>query len=231
MTLTISNIDDITKRVDKNTEKEATKLQYSEQKIKQQKTQFFSILAQQLKNQDPTNPVDTNQMVGQMVALSGLEQQLYSNQYLEKIEHTLRHQEHVQAANNIGKMVEYKGNNFKYQGEPVELKYEFDNAVNNAKLNILNSNRDVIFSEDITRTKGMQHFNWQGMDWRGGPAPKGTYSFEVLGDYKDKNIVASPITKGVVESVVSNPAGEISYVINGQEIKPELIQKFNAPAA
>lgn len=43
---------------------------------------FLSLLAQELQNQDPTNPVDSTAMVGQMISLSQLGQLISINQTL-----------------------------------------------------------------------------------------------------------------------------------------------------
>ncbi len=43
---------------------------------------FLSLLTQELKNQDPTAPVDSTQMVGQMISLNELDQTASINQLL-----------------------------------------------------------------------------------------------------------------------------------------------------
>src|SRR6516164_7413564 len=43
---------------------------------------FLSLLTTQLKNQDPTNPMDTNQFTQQLVQMTGVQQQLLANNLL-----------------------------------------------------------------------------------------------------------------------------------------------------
>jgi flagellar basal-body rod modification protein FlgD len=45
-------------------------------------TTFLNLLAQELQNQDPTAPVDSTAMVGQMISLNQLDQLISINQYL-----------------------------------------------------------------------------------------------------------------------------------------------------
>lgn len=206
---------------------EASRLAASEKKMKTQKMQFFSLLAQQLQNQDPTSPMDSNQMAAQMIGFSGLEQQLYTNQFLEKIEYTLQNQQRSQAANNIGKTAEYQGNHFKYSGEPIDLSYSFNAPVRGVSINIINGNNDIVFSEELSTAEGLSHFNWPGTDSKGRPMPPGTYKFEVIGESNEQLIPASHLTKGIVESVLSDEKG-FRYVINGQEIDQHLVKKFSA---
>ena len=46
---------------------------------------FLSLLTAQLKNQDPTAPVDSNAFTAQLVQMSGVEQQLLTNQLLTSL--------------------------------------------------------------------------------------------------------------------------------------------------
>jgi len=46
---------------------------------------FLTLLTTQLQNQDPLNPTDTNQFTQQITQMSGVEQQLLSNQLLQQL--------------------------------------------------------------------------------------------------------------------------------------------------
>jgi flagellar hook assembly protein FlgD len=46
---------------------------------------FLTLLTTQLKNQDPTSPLDTNQFTQQITQMTGVEQQLLSNQLLQQL--------------------------------------------------------------------------------------------------------------------------------------------------
>src|SRR6185503_18967763 len=46
---------------------------------------FLKLLTTQLKNQDPLSPLDANQFTAQIVQMTGVEQQIYSNQLLEQL--------------------------------------------------------------------------------------------------------------------------------------------------
>lgn len=48
-------------------------------------TTFLSLLTTQLQNQDPLNPTDTNEFTQQITQMSGVEQQLLSNQLLQSL--------------------------------------------------------------------------------------------------------------------------------------------------
>src|ERR1044071_167408 len=46
---------------------------------------FLSLLTTQLKNQDPLSPLDSNQFTQQIVQMTGVEQQLATNDLLKKL--------------------------------------------------------------------------------------------------------------------------------------------------
>ena len=46
---------------------------------------FLTLLTTQLKNQDPTQPLDTSQFTPQITQMTGVEQQLLSNQLLQQL--------------------------------------------------------------------------------------------------------------------------------------------------
>ena len=46
---------------------------------------FLTLLTTQLQNQDPLNPTDTNQFTEQITQMTGVEQQLMSNQLLQQL--------------------------------------------------------------------------------------------------------------------------------------------------
>ena len=68
---------------------------------------FLTLLTTQLKNQDPTSPLDTNQFTAQITQMTGVEQQLLSNTLLQQL---VNNQGGVaQAANLIGETVTAPG--------------------------------------------------------------------------------------------------------------------------
>src|SRR5688572_1348551 len=46
---------------------------------------FLSLLTTQLQNQNPLDPLDTNQFTQQLVSFTGVEQQLRTNEFLESL--------------------------------------------------------------------------------------------------------------------------------------------------
>ncbi|HZZ89390.1 MAG TPA: flagellar hook capping FlgD N-terminal domain-containing protein [Caulobacteraceae bacterium] len=74
---------------------------------------FLTLLTTQLKNQDPTSPLDTNQFTQQVTQMTGVQQQLLSNQLLQQL--VASQGSVTSAANMIGMTVTAPGVN---QGDP-----------------------------------------------------------------------------------------------------------------
>ena len=68
---------------------------------------FLTLLTTQLKNQDPTSPLDTNQFTQQITQMTGVEQQLLSNQLLQQL--VTAQSGVASAANLIGETVTAPG--------------------------------------------------------------------------------------------------------------------------
>src|SRR5450432_2064989 len=77
---------------------------------------FLSLLTTQLKNQDPLSPLDTNQFTQQLTQMTGVEQQLLSNQLLQQLVNQNQGGGLTAAVGLIGKTVTASGSNATLQG-------------------------------------------------------------------------------------------------------------------
>src|SRR5215212_11938506 len=66
---------------------------------------FLSILTTQLKNQNPLEPLDTNQFTQQLVQFSSVEQQLKTNEFLEALVQANANSINSNAVSYIGKTI------------------------------------------------------------------------------------------------------------------------------
>ncbi|KAA1185933.1 flagellar hook assembly protein FlgD [Rhizobium tropici] len=63
---------------------------------------FLQLLIAQMKNQDPTSPMDASQQISQLASFSQVEQQIQTNSHLETV---LQNQWISQASDYIGKQI------------------------------------------------------------------------------------------------------------------------------
>src|SRR5215469_6276624 len=69
---------------------------------------FLTLLTTQLQNQDPLQPMDSNQFTQQLVQFSQVEQQINSNQNLETLISATKNQTSQSAVSYLGKSLTIK---------------------------------------------------------------------------------------------------------------------------
>ncbi|MFN7305969.1 MAG: flagellar hook assembly protein FlgD, partial [Alphaproteobacteria bacterium] len=77
---------------------------------------FLTLLTTQIKNQSPTDPLDTNQMTSQLVQFASVEQQIATNQNLQSILALEQASQLTASAPLIGRNVEVEAEQISLQG-------------------------------------------------------------------------------------------------------------------
>src|SRR6266446_9553353 len=75
----------------------------SQQQLSTNFDSFLTLLTTQLQNQDPLQPMDSNQFTQQLVEFSQVEQQINSNKNLESLISLTKNQASVSAVSYLGK--------------------------------------------------------------------------------------------------------------------------------
>src|SRR5215203_4562265 len=77
---------------------------------------FLTLLTTQLKNQNPLDPLDTNQFTQQLVQFAGVEQQLKSNEQLKSLIAIEKSAQATQALIYVGNTVAVDGSTQQFNG-------------------------------------------------------------------------------------------------------------------
>ncbi len=214
----MASLPGIDKQDDKNAAKYVTT--DAETRIKKQKMEFLSMLTTQLKNQDPFQPMDTNNMAQQVMAMNSVEQQLETNKLLTSIHQLLSNAHTSSSGNVIGKLGYFEdGNTFLVSDKtkPVQLKFEAAGEVKGAILSVFNNKGQQVFTDYKNINAGLNAFDWK-MD----PSlPTGMYSYNVelvaKDDKKKDSLKVKTFGNGRIEGVISEK-GMSLYEVNGQKI-------------
>ena len=92
-------------------------------------SQFLSLLTVQLQNQDPLSPMETNEFTNQLVAFTGVEQQINTNQKLDDLVSLGLGTSFSASLNYVGLDVSYLSSETFFDGSnPVEFSYAVDGA-------------------------------------------------------------------------------------------------------
>jgi flagellar basal-body rod modification protein FlgD len=164
---------------------------------------FLNILTTQLKNQNPLDPLDTNQFTQQLVQFTGVEQQLKTNEFLETLMLSTQNTAKSEAVSYIGKQVTATGKTGELTNDKaVFWAYDAKAAVANANVTIKNSNGTVVYSETGSLNAGPGTFRWDGKTSDNNIAPNGTYTIEIKGtNLNGSSIEVSTSSVGVVTGV------------------------------
>lgn len=193
-----------TDNIDTITSKQSdTKSAKAKQSLAGSFDQFLLLLTTQLKNQDPTQPLDTNQITSQIAALAGVEQQVATNENLEKMLAAYTTTQIGGVVGYIGKRAEALGNKSTLEGGYAMFTYDLEEKAAKTTVSISNENGSVVYSGAGTSLAGRNEVYWDGINsLNGQQMPDGVYTLTVKAeDEIGKEIASTTYTTGRVTSV------------------------------
>ncbi len=138
---------------------------------------FLTLMTEQMKNQDPTKPLDSSQYLGQLAQFANLEGVQQLNTGVSSIQSLMGQLESVQVAGLVGHDAYIKTNSVDMEaGKPVSGRVTAT-APGTINLQVKDSNGNVVrsFSTQATAA-GDADFTWDGNDDKGKALPSGTYT-------------------------------------------------------
>lgn len=181
---------------------------------------FLQLLTTQMQHQDPLDPVESQEFTNQLVAFSGVEQQIRTNQQLENLVTMQVLGMTSLGLGFIGLDVEISGEFAEYDGEnPMEFGYTMPEAATENTITIKDSDGNVVYTADGELGTGKHKFTWNGLDDLGQPVEAGTYQVEVTAFNGEEEALAVPTTvQGHVDGIESGEYGEIMLLIGDRKV-------------
>ena len=190
---------------------------------------FLTLLTTQLQNQNPLDPLDTNQFTQQLVQFAGVEQQLKSNDQLKSLIAIEKSAQATQALIYVGNTVAVDGSTTQFDGSATwNLKAP---KGTNATVTITNSTGQTVYSGKFTLANGNSSFVWDGKGNDGTQYPAGDYKLTATGtDSTGKDVAIASEVQGVVDSVdlTATPA---LLSIGGQNYTTDQIRRVIRPSS
>lgn len=174
----------------------------SEQSLSQE--DFFALLTEQLANQDPTKPVDNDQMVAQMTQFTTADGISKLNEKFESFATSMTSNQALQASSLIGQdvLVEANVGYMGSEGAGISGFVVNDQTVQDMEITITNGNGEVIRTIDAgTQPAGNIEFQWDGTDKSGNPMPAGEYMVTATGQVDGEGVAVSTAIHRHVSSV------------------------------
>jgi flagellar basal-body rod modification protein FlgD len=192
---------------------------------------FLTLLTTQLKNQDPTSPLDSNQFTQQLVQMTGVEQQLNTNSLLQQVVSNTSGGV-ATAVGLIGKQVKATSDTANLTNGQAQWTYNLPAAAADLKVQVLDSNGNIVSSSAPTDlTAGDHAFTWNGKDLSGAQLPNGgTYTLKVTAtDASGTALATTNYVQGVVTGVTQNN-GSSSITVNGGSVDVSKVISINQAA-
>jgi len=161
---------------------------------------FLTLLTTQLQNQNPLDPLDTNQFTQQLVQFAGVEQQLKQNEQLKALIAIEQSAQSTQALVYVGNTVAVDGSKAQFDGSATwNINAPKDT---NATITITNAAGQTAYSGSYSLNQGNASFVWDGKGNDGAQWPPGAYTLTATGkDSSGRDVAISTEVQGIVDSV------------------------------
>jgi flagellar basal-body rod modification protein FlgD len=180
---------------------------------------FLTLLTSQLKNQDPLKPMDTDQFTQQIVQMTGVEQQLLSNDLLQKLVSNSSSGSNLNAVGLIGKTVTASTADTNLKDGVAKWTYEFDGAAKDASIEIRDAKGALVWKGDAPSLDSGQHdFSWNGKTADGVAQTDGVYTMKVIAHDKADALMTYKTYSTGVATALEQANGDTVLRIGGVKV-------------
>lgn len=146
---------------------------------------FLTLLTTQLQHQDPLDPMDSGEFTQQLVAFTGVEQQIQTNQNLELLANLSRLQNLASSGSYLGNDALIFRDLGDHDGTGIKWQYQNRTLTDTLRLEVRTEEGALIYSEEGETELGFHKFDWDGLDNDGNPVPDGKYKLEIVATNED----------------------------------------------
>jgi flagellar basal-body rod modification protein FlgD len=187
-------------------------------------TTFLQLLTTQLKNQNPLDPLDTNQFTQQLVQFAQVEQQMKSNDQLSSLVSLEKSAQASTALAYVGATVVVDGSTAALTNSRATWNLNVTKP-STATITIKDSTGQNVFTGTAGVNPGMQSFTWDGRGTDGRIWPDGNYTLTATAvDASNQSVAVSTEVQAVVDSVDLSQDPPVMS-INGQNYTLDKIKR------
>jgi len=191
---------------------------------------FLTLLTTQLKNQDPLSPMDSTQFTQQLVQMTGVEQQLLTNDLLTKLVSNTGSGVST-AVSLIGKDVRAETDVATLKGGKAEWTYKLDRDASDVKMEILDEKGRVVrtMTPSENNKAGEHKLTWDGKATGGADVADGTYTLKITAKDSQGSAVTSSIYMDGKVTGVEQQDGSTFLTINGALVSWDKLVSIRQP--
>src|SRR5271167_4732391 len=184
-------------------------------------TTFLQLLTTQLQNQDPLDPLDTNQFTQQLVEFAEVEQQVNMNTNMQTLISMQQTTVATSALQLVGSTVTVAGNSATLSNatnSPATWSLTSPTPAT-AQVTVTSSAGTTAYSGKLSLNAGTQSFTWNGQGSNGQTWPDGTYTLSITATGANgQAVTVSSQVQGVV-SGVNLTSNQPTLSVGGQNIQ------------
>ena len=190
---------------------------------------FLQLLTTQLQNQDPLDPLDTDQFTQQLVEFASVEQQVNMNTNLQTLISMQQTTEATSALQLVGSTVTISGSAATLSNATSTPAQWSLNAAGPATANITitSSAGTTVYTGTMALNAGLNTYTWSGQGSNGQTWPDGTYTISVSATGANGTpVTVSTQVQGVVSGVNINQ-NPPTLTVSGQSVPMSQIQSIS----
>lgn len=192
---------------------------------------FLTLLTTQLQNQDPLEPLDTEQFTQQLVQFAGVEQSIQTNSNLEALIAIQSTNDRQASVDLVGRIASVEGSDVRISNDdntPVSWRYTLPQNASSLSLSVTDELGREIVNLNGPTTAGAHDLVWDGRLENGNRAPEGNYQLQISAATAEGTPLQAGIeNRGLVQSVLfSGTTPQI--LLNGREISLDAVTRVDA---
>jgi flagellar basal-body rod modification protein FlgD len=192
---------------------------------------FLQLLTTQLQNQDPLNPMDSNQFTQQLVEFSQVEQQINTNSNLQSLISLTEGNAGSAAVGYLGKDVTISNGNAALTNGTATWNYTLGADSSTTQLSVTNSAGQVVYTGSGETSSGSNTFTWDGQDNNGNQLPDGTYTLAVTATGSDGSAIQTSVSSSGIVSEVAFQNGVPVLMIGSMTVPLSQVSSIGGPTS
>jgi flagellar basal-body rod modification protein FlgD len=179
---------------------------------------FLTLLTAQLKNQDPTSPMDSNSFTQQLVMYSQVEQQIDTNTNLNTLISQGVSNAALMTNSYLGKNVSVTNGMASLTQGAAGWTYNLASDAVKASMTVTNAAGKTVYTGDADTAAGNHSFNWDGKDNNGNQMNDGAYTLNVTAVDSAGNAVTTAIASAGTVTQIDLTGTTPQLIIGNMEV-------------
>jgi flagellar basal-body rod modification protein FlgD len=167
-----------------------------------EQTQFMTLLVAQMRNQDPLNPMDNNEMTSQIAMLNMVSGIDNLNKTLNNMSTSQQLGDSLKATDLIGHNVLVPSSKVVLNNGNADFSVDLASDAQNVNVMLLDKYGVLVKSFDIgSQTAGIHNLNWNGLSDNGTQLVDGSYSIKVDAQKNGQSVDATTFSADTVNNL------------------------------